>query len=204
MERLSPVPDREPTLPNPAAPAALRSLAYGALAILVAGAGYVHFGHSLATLVPALAAPAVAASNASVAASRVKDLVEVGFAPAMPDEEAVRQLNLSQADAASLLADLRRHRVRLVRMPLFDAAAVAPDGGTGLPAIEVSSGGYTRTVQLGRQPVSTLLPIDRVGTVAFRSLGRVDAQIGVVTLNGPQQLPDLTVGTVMAVGVIAQ
>ena len=108
---------------------------------------------------------------------------------------------LPRADADALSADLRRDRIRLVQVPLFDA------GGVGPHAVLVSTGGYRRVVSLTRTPTVLTLPIDRVGTITFQPVetavsGPVD--VGMVTLSGPLQLPDIAVGQRLDVGVIAQ
>ena len=42
-----------------------------------------------------------------------------------------------------MLGALKRDRLRLVQMPLFDAGLSAPDGTDNGRAVLVSSGGYT-------------------------------------------------------------
>ena len=197
-------------LPGSAGRSAARTTLYALLAMMLAAGGWVRFNDQIATLAPGLAAPA---SGVAQGAARlpVHGLVELGLLPRAAEPAAVAALGLPQSDAAAMLGALKRDRLRLVQMPLFDAGLSAPDGTDSGRAVLVSSGGYTRLVRIGRQPVMVTLPIDRVGTVTFqvpvREAGALPANglgIGAITASGPVRFPDLGQGEALEVGVIAQ
>ena len=197
-------------LPGSAGGSAARTTVYALLAMMLAAGGWVRFNDQIATLAPGLAAPA---SGVAQAAARppVHGLVELGLMPRAAEPAAVAGLGLPASDAAAMLGTLKRDRLRLVQMPLFDAGLSAPDGTDSGRAVLVSSGGYSRLVRIGRQPVMVTLPIDRVGTVTFQVPGREAGAlpagglgIGAITATGPVRFPDLRQGEALEVGVIAQ
>ena len=206
MDRLSPAPALEPSIPEAAGSGAMRRTAYTGLALLLLAGGWVRFNDRIASLSPALAGPAAAASQQIAEAGRLQGLFELQMMPAAAQPAAVAAMGLPQGDATMLSADMKRDRIRLVQMPLFDAGlAPGPDALAGR-TVEVSSGGYTRLVRLTRQPVVVTLPIDRVGTVSFRVVGAAPDALGIgaLTLAGPVRLPDLSADQTLDVGVVAQ
>lgn len=194
----------EPSVPDAAGAGALRTLIYGMLAVMLLAGGWVRFNRQIASVVPALAAPVADVANQVADAGRVKGLVEIGLLPVSATAEAVAAMGLPASDAAALAQAVRRGRLRLVRLPLFDLSPSLPADAAAGRAIEVSTGGYTRFVRLTRQPLTVTLPIGPVGTVAFRNASGDVIDIGALTLEGPVKLPDLGTGGVMTVGVIAQ
>ena len=203
MESLSPTQAAEPQIPQAAGASGLRITIYALLAVLLLAGGWVRFNRQIAAVSPMLAAP-VADVAAQVADSgRVKGLVELGLVPISATGEAVAAMGLPSGDAAVLAEAVRRERLRLVRLPIFDLSPSlsAEPGGR---VVEVSSGGYTRFVRLGRQPLSVTLPMGPVGSVSFRNLSPDAVGIGALTLAGPVRLPDLAAAGTMDVGVIAQ
>ncbi len=206
MDRLTPTPTLEPSIPEAAGSGALRRTAYAGLALLLLAGGWIRFNDRIASLSPALAGPAGAVSQQAADAGGPKGLFELQMMPSAAAVAAVAAMGLPAGDATLLAADLKRDRIRLVQMPLFDAGLATGADALAGRAVEVSSGGYTRVVHLTREPVVVTLPIGRVGTVSFRTVGHAaDALgIGALTLSGPVRLPDLSAGQQLDVGVVAQ
>ncbi len=192
----------EPALPASAGSAALRVTVSVLLAVMLLAGAWVRFNGRIAAISPGLAGPAAQVADELGESGRVRGLLELGLLPAPSGPDAVAAMGLSTEEAASLTQAIQRGRLRLVRLPLFDAGAVA-DPGPGR-SVQVSSGGYTRLVPLARQPVVVTLPIARVGTVSFRDAGPGSATVGALTLTGPVQLPALSPGQTLDVGVVAQ
>lgn len=205
MERLSPIPAADTPIAEAPGVSSGRAAAYVFLALLLAGGGWVRFNNQLASLAPGLAGPAAGIAAAPAQAGPITTLLELSMLPQHPSAEAIAALGLPPGASAAMVEAVRRNRVRLVQMPLFDAG---PTGSGVGHVVEVSSGGYSRLVQLSRQPVIVTVPIDRAGTVAFRipdSGASADTLgIGAVTATGPVRLPDLAHGQELDVGVIAQ
>ncbi len=198
-------------LPGSTGGSAARTTLYAVLAMMLAAGGWVRFNEQIATVAPGLAAPASGVAQGAAAKPPVHGLVELGLMPRAAEPAAVAGLGLPASDAAAMLGALKHDRLRLVQMPLFDAGLSAPDGTDNGRAVLVSSGGYTRLVRIGRQPVIVTLPIDRVGTVTFqvpaREAGALPASglgIGAITATGPVRFPDLGQGEALEIGVIAQ
>jgi hypothetical protein len=212
MDRLSQTPSPEPIPPDASGGSVLRTTLYGLLALMLAGGAWVRFNDQIATVAPAVAAPVQAtaqglAQDASDrAAAGVQSLLELPLLARTAEPAAVAGLGLPTGQATQITAALRRDRLRLVQLPLFDAGASLPDGSDAGRAVLVSSGGFSRIVHLGRQPVVVTLPIDRAGTVAFKVAPNTGGVIGIgaLTADGPVTLPDLTHGQELDVGVIAQ
>lgn len=191
----------EPMERGSASAAAMRGCVYGALAILLTGCVWLRFNDQIASLLPALAAPA-ALTNQTAADLGTRALVELPLLAPQAAFEAAAQMNLSGGDAGLLAQALQRGQLRLVRLPLVDAGA-APSDGAGR-AVTVSAGGYTTLVRLGRQPVIVAVPIGPVGEIAFTTPDQGGVGIGALTLSGLVRLPDIRPGQVIDVGVIAQ
>lgn len=208
MERLSPVPNAEQPVPGTTGTSSLRVTVYSLLALLLAAGGWVRFNDQIASVSPTLAGPAAGAAAEVADAGSIRQLLELGLLPQTTAPAAVAALGLPPSDAAAMTEALRRDRLRLVQLPLFDAGMSTPGAALTGRLVEVSSGGYTRLIRLSRQPVVVTLPIDRVGTVSFRipanDAGGVALDIGALTLTGPMQLPDLSQGQELDVGVVAQ
>jgi len=161
----------------------------------------VRFHDRIEAAVPALGG---GGTSQEAPASPVHGVVELGMVAEAQSRAAVAQMGLPDGQAHALAEDVQRKRVRLVQVPLFDAAGSEADTGSGhARLIQVSSGGYSRTVALSTKPVVVTLPINGVGTIAFRTLGG-SAQIGMITLPGPVPLPTLPAGQELDVGVVAQ
>ena len=191
--------------PSPAAGSgSMQRMAYGLLAVLLLSGAWIRFNDRLAELSPGLASPvAQRIAERAALAGQPASLAELALLAPGADAAATAGLGLPRDQAAAMAADLRRDRIRLVQVPLFDAGAV----GTGPRMVSVSSGGYGRLVALTRTPTMVMLPIDRVGTISFRTAGAGSPDpvgIGMLTLAGPLQLPDLAAGQRLDVGVIAQ
>ena len=190
----------EPELTASAGSAALRVTVSTLLAVLLVAGVWVRFNGRIAAIAPGLAGPAALVADELGESGRVRGLLELGLLPAPAGPDAVAAMGLPTAEAAALAQAVQRGRLRLVRLPLFDAAA-GPEAGR---IVQVSSAGYTRLVPLTRQPVVVTLPIGRVGTVSFRDAGPGGIGVGALTLTGPVQLPQLAPGQTLDVGVVAQ
>ena len=211
MNRLSPSRDAEPELAASSSASPGRAALYTLLVLMLAGGGWVRFNDRIATLAPGLAAPAAGAVQGAETKLPVDMLMELPLLPHTAEPAAVAGLGLPASDAAAITSALKRDRLRLVQIPLFDAGSSAPDGTDAGRTVLVSSGGYDRLIRLGRQPVVVTLPIDRVGTVSFRvpageakALPPSGLGIGALTQTGPMRLPDLGANQELEVGVIAQ
>ena len=224
MDRPPALQAAEPDLPAAAGSAALRVTVSALLAVMLVAGAWVRFNGQIAAIAPGLAGPAAQVADELGESGRVTGLLELGLLPGPAGPEAVAAMGLPAAEAASLAQAVQRGRLRLVRLPLFDAGAAGPGAGR---SVQVSSGGYTRLVPLTRQPMVVTLPIARVATVSFRdagpggtgpggmssagmggtgmgSAGMGGASIGALTLSGPVQLPTLAAGQTLDVGVVAQ
>ena len=206
MDRLSPNPSLEPSIPEAPGSGALRRTAYAGMALLLLAGGWIRFNDKIASVSPALAGPAGAIAQQAADAGGPQGLFELQMMPSAAVAAAVAAMGLPASNAALLAADLKRDRIRLVQMPLFDAGVATGADTLAGRAVEVSSGGYTRLVQLTRQPVVVTLPISRVGTVSFRVVGHATDALGIgaLTLSGPVVLPELSAGQQLDVGVVAQ
>ncbi len=209
MDRLSPTPDAEPMPPGAKGGSAVRTTVYGLLGMALLGAAWVRFDDQIASVAPSLAASAAmvarqAAMTGSLAGAR--SLVELPMLAKAEEPAAVAALGLPSDEAGLLARALRRDRLRLARMPLFDAGAASPDGSDAGRSVIVSTAGFSRLVHLGRQPVMVVLPVDRAGIVSFRPGPGIDGTIGIgaLTAAGPVALPDLARGQTLDVGVIVQ
>lgn len=200
MERLLPSPAAEAT-PPPQAGSGLRTTAYLLVALMLAGAAWVRFNAQIVQVVPALAGPAADIANRLADESRIKGLIELAMVPAATVAEALPAMALPPPQQRQLGEAIARRRLKLVRMPLVDLSATAADAGR---AVRVSAGGYTRIVQLGRQPVVVTLPIGPAGSVSFETESADGVSIGAISLSGLIRLPDLAAGQGMDVGIIAQ
>lgn len=210
MDRLSPTPTAELIPPGASGGSTLRTTVYGLLALMLAGGAWVRFNDQIASVAPSVAAPAQAvaqdAASSAGANHAVRRLVELELVSKAAEPAAVASLGLPSGQSDQLAAALKRDRLRLVRMPLFDAGAALPDGSDGGRSVVVSTAGFSRLVRLGRQPVVVTLPINRAGTVTFQPAPGVrdTIDIGALTASGPVSLPDLARGQALDVGVIAQ
>ena len=204
MDRLPQPRAAEPDIADTSGSRALRVTVYGGLAALLLAGAWVRFNREIGTVLPALAGPAAGVAEQVAGAGRVKGLVEVGLLPVSATAEAVAAMGLPDGDATTLVQAVRDRRLRLVRLPLFDPGPVALAASGEMHVIEVSSGGYTRVVELAGQPRSVTLPIGPVAQVTFRNLGTAATGLGALTLAGPVRLPDLPAGGAIDVGVIAQ
>ncbi len=210
MDRLSSLRDTEPSLAGAGGASPGRMALYASLALMLAAGGWVRFNDRIAVLAPGLAAPAAGVAQATTK-QPVDLLMELRLLPRAAEPAAVAGLGLSAPDAAAIATALRRNRLRLVQTALFDAGLSAPDGTDAGRTVLVSSGGYSRLVRIGRQPVVVTLPIDRAGTVSFRvpaqeagALPPSGLGIGALTPTGPVRFPDLARDQELEVGVLAQ
>jgi hypothetical protein len=198
MERLSPVPQSEPLLPEQTGSPVLRTIVYLALIVLLGAGGFMRFHDTIIAWVPALGGPAAVAP--AVDASAPGSLVELALLPRGAAAAAIAAMGLSAPDAAALARAAERDQVGLARIGLFDAS-----GGAGR-AIQVSAGGFTSIVPLGAKPVIVTLPIGRAGVISFQAIGAGadPVSVGALTLSGPVRLPDIAAGQQLMVDVIAQ
>ncbi len=193
----------EPPLPHHAGADALRTTIYSLLAVMLLAGAWVRFNDRIGAIAPALSGPAAGVADEAGLSGRIKGLIEVALVAPSATPQAIAALQLPGADLAALTQAVEQQRLRLVRLPLFDASP-GISNGLGGRAVVVSSGGYTRMVRLGRAPVVLTLPIARVGTVSFHGLDAAPVTIGAVTLSGPMTLPSLSGGQVLNVGIVAQ
>jgi hypothetical protein len=198
MERLSPVPQSEPLLPEQTGSPVLRTTAYLTLIALLGAAAFMRFHDTIIAWVPALGGPAAVAPPAD--ANSPGSLVELALLPRGAAAAAIATMGLSAPEAAALARAAERDQIGLARIGLFDAT-----GGAGR-AIQVSAGGYTSIVPLGAKPVVVTLPISRAGVIAFQAVDASAAplSVGALTLSGPVRLPDIAAGQQLMVDVIAQ
>ena len=194
----------EPKLPEAAGSGALRGVVYTLLGALLLAGAWVRFNPQIAAVAPDLAAPVADIAARAAAPGRVQGLFEVGLLPMSTTAEAVAAMGLPAEQTATLTQAVRRGRLRLVRLPLFDFGLTPDDAPDPARIVEVSAGGYTRVVRLTRLPVTLTVPIGPVGTVSFRNLSAGSVDIGALTLAGPVRLPDLPAASGLDVGVIAQ
>ncbi len=207
MDRLNPALAPDPEAPLATGSGPLRQTALGVLAVMVVAGGWIRFNDRIASVMPALAAPStVLTDRAAGDGDMIRGLVELGLLPSTATAAAVASMGLPPQEAAVLAAAVQRGRVRLARLPLFDAGPVDANAldAAGTRSVQVSAGGYTSLVRLTRQPVVVTLPIGPVGSVLFRTAGGGEVAIGALTLDGPVRFPTLQVGQQLDVGVIAQ
>lgn len=204
MHGLLPNEVAEPTIPDASGSGALRSVIYTVLAVMLLAGAWVRFNPQIAAIAPELAAPVADVAGRVAQPDRVRGLIEVGLLPMDATAEAVAAMDLPTGDAAILTQAVRRGRLRLVRLPLFDSGPEPADAPDTARAVQVSAGGYTRIIHLTRLPVSVTLPIGPVGAVSLRNLGSASVGIGALTLDGPVQLPELPPAAGLEVGVVAQ
>ena len=201
MDRLVPATASEMPIPARSGSGPLHATAYTLLALMVAGAAWVRFNDRIAASIPALAGPAEGVADRLADASRIKGLLEVPILAANATAQAVADMALPDSEAKLLTDALRRRQLRLIRMPLLDLSAAPAAQGR---MVQVSAGGYTRTLQLSRTPVTVTLPVGPVGTVSFQTASTDGVGIGAMTLAGLARLPALPAGATLEIGVIAQ
>ncbi|MBE7212596.1 MAG: hypothetical protein INR65_16375 [Gluconacetobacter diazotrophicus] len=204
---MSPVPDREPEIAPSGGGNAARATLYGALGLVLLAGAWVRFAPTIDQVAPALAPPVAAGPQQARSDSRPGTLVEAQSVPAAEVGAAIAAMKLPADQSAALADAVKRDRLRLVTLPLFDAGMATPAAGAGGPAVTVSTAGFSRVVPLTRQPVPVVLPIDRVGTVTFQVASAAKAGpvgLGALTVTGPVRLPDMARGDVLSVGVMAQ
>ena len=199
-----PRPTAEPKLPDSAGRGALRGMVYTLLGVMLLAGAWIRFNPQIAAFAPGLAGPAADLAAQVAEPGRARGLLEVDLVPQGETAKAVARMGLPADQEEALVEAVRRGRLRLVRLPLFDFAPPADDAADAARLIEVSASGYTRVVSLARLPVAVTLPIGPVGVVSLRNLGTGTVDIGAVTLTGPVRLPDLPAASGLDVGVIAQ
>jgi hypothetical protein len=183
---------------HPSAPVAATAPGGGAraglalLAILLLAGGWARFGGDLTAMLTGMAG----------GAPEPRALIEQAMLPQAETAQAIAAMGLPAAQATLLADAVRRNRLRLMRMPLFDAGPGAADAAGH--TVRVSAGGYTTTVHLAARPVEVTLPIGPVGSVLFSTVGAATVTIGSMTLSGPVRFPDTGPGQVLDVGVMAQ
>lgn len=183
----------------------LSHLTYTFLSLLLVAGVCARLGGNSTPATPSPAGPS--ATGSEPAKVQPAGLVELKLVPTNAQAEASATMKLAQSDQALLADAIAHRRLRLVKLPLFDAGA-GPEGigGTADTAldksVQVSSGGYTTVVQLTHRPVVVTLPIDRVGIVSFH--GAAGLGVGALTLTGPTRLPPLTDSQGFNIRVVAQ
>lgn len=184
-----------------------RGASVAMLVLLLIGGVSAKLGVNGETAIYDHAPPPVAANNDLLQGARPGAMVELGLLSARESIEAIPALNLP-ADEQTLMAEaVRRGRLRLIRLPLFDADPVSDALGNvpvtpKIRSLELSSAGYTVPLVLTRRPVIVTLPIDRAAAVAFRGVDGI--RIGALTLTGPVRLSPLSGGQPLTVRVVAQ
>ena len=114
--------------------------------------------------------------------------------------QALAASGYSAQEQADILAAVKRRDLRLLVMPIYDAAGT---GGT----VSLLCGPWHRTVALAATPTTVILPIAMAGSVdivGLSSQGITGINSGVITAFGPQVLPPLATGQHLHVSVIAQ
>ena len=114
--------------------------------------------------------------------------------------KALADSGYSTAEQADILAAVKRHEVKLVAMPVYDATGA---GG----AITIVCGPWQRTVSLLPTPTTVILPIAISGAVDILPAtppGPMGTGSGAVTVFGPQALPVLYKGNTLSLTVLAQ
>ena len=114
--------------------------------------------------------------------------------------QALAASGYSLKEQADILAAVKRRDLRLLAMPIYDAAGT---GGT----VSLLCGPWHRTVALAATPTTVILPIAMAGSVdivGLSSQGAAGINSGVITAFGPQVLPPLVTGQHLHVSVIAQ
>ncbi|WP_025860665.1 hypothetical protein [Acetobacter papayae] len=114
--------------------------------------------------------------------------------------QALAASGYSAKEQADILAAVKRRDLRLLAMPIYDAAGT---GGT----VSVLCGPWQRTVPLSATPTTVILPIAMAGSVdivGLSSQGVTGINSGIITAFGPQVLPPLSNGQHLHVSVIAQ
>ncbi len=194
----------EPAIPQAGGGSAMRTALYAVLAAMLLAGVWVRFNNQIAAVAPGLAAgPAAAVADRLPGSVQMRGLIETDLVPLSETQAAVAAMGLGSADAALLTQAVERRRLRLIHLPLLDLTPVLQAGAAG-HSVEVSAAGYTRIVQLGRQPTTLTLPIDTAGTVTFRSMSDDGMGIGALTLSGLLGLPELAAGQQIRLGLVAQ
>ncbi|MBS0985882.1 hypothetical protein [Acetobacter thailandicus] len=114
--------------------------------------------------------------------------------------EALSHSEFSPDEQSQILAAVKRRELRLVEMPVFDAA-----GSGGI--VTISCGTMSQTVHLAPTPKTLILPITVAGTVSVTPAsdpGMSGIGTGVITMFGPQALPVIHGGQTLSMTVIAQ
>ena len=187
--RTEPLPLSLTSQPVPEMQGALtrRTLAYGALALLLGGGLATRYGSGLA------GAPAAMPAQAQLLPFRSLDPAQA--------EAALAASSIPPEQRAGILAAVRDRRMHLVEAPFFGL------GATVGRAVTVASGLVSVPLVLGSEPKSVLLPITRAGTIVVTSTGAgtaADDSIGVVSNVGPVNLPAPDSDHTLQIDVIVQ
>ena len=201
MDRMLPAQTAEPMVRGSGGAAAFRGTLYALMCAVLLSGAWLRFNQQIAAVVPGLRAPDMAQQGASP--GEMKALVEMAMLAPGEAASAVPGMGLSNADANRMLQAMRDGRLRLIAFPMVDVST-ADDGGDGGHRVLVSSAGYSRVVQLTREPVVVTLPVAEASSVAFAPSGQAGAEICTRGLSGPLCLRPLNKGDVVDLGIIPQ
>ncbi|MCQ8277928.1 hypothetical protein NFI95_05650 [Acetobacteraceae bacterium KSS8] len=199
---MSPVRDAELVPAGSAGGGALRGTLYTLLAVALVAGALVRFNAPIAAVAPFVASLAAADTDAS--AANPAALLDLQVVPETTEPVAVAAIGLPPSEAEQLRAALKDRRVRLARLPLFDAGGTMAQGGDAGRSVLVQTAGFSQLVRLGREPVVVTLPIDRAGTIRFSTSAAEPVQIGAITIQGPIRLPEIASRQALDVGVAVE
>ncbi|EHH68974.1 hypothetical protein [Gluconobacter morbifer] len=159
----------------------------GLLAALTVGAGAFFYSHGAPSPAPAPAPPghnAPASNTPTLTAA-----AQLSMLPPAKARTALARTGFSADEQARILAAVKRGEMRLVEMPVLDAA-----GQVG-QTIDVTVSGLTQRVVLTGKFQHLVLPIAEAGQITIAPVTMPHAPaltIGALTALGPEVLPSLT------------
>ena len=180
MDRMLPAQAAEPMVRGSGGSAAFRGTLYALMAAALLAGAWIRFNQQIASVVPSLSAPA---GLQGPVVGDVRALVEMAMLPESQSAAAVAGMGLSGTEASQLLQTLRQGRLRLIAFPMVDVSAAGAAGGH---RVLVSASGYSRVVQVTREPIVVTLPVAAASAVSFAPSGSAGAEICTRGLSGPR------------------
>ncbi|MBS0983883.1 hypothetical protein [Gluconobacter cerinus] len=170
------------------------------LAVVTIGAGAFFYTHATT---PKAAVPAPPPDNAAVGtAPALQAAVQLSMLSAQNAPKALAATSFNAQQRSQILAAVQRGDMRLVEMPVLDAAGV-----TG-QTVDVTVSGLTQRVVLTGKFQRLILPIAEAAQVTIDPVTMPHAPaltIGAMTALGPEALPSLTaLSQRIVLGVIVQ